>query len=131
MDTFERRIRVAAFHFAEGVRDANRLAELAGVSARSLYRVSGEPGHRLYPVWHSELAALGYQGDMSFRVRPPGRQVDAKKREQARRRWRSLKARYPGISRRMLSSQIAAEVLDSPDAVVGWIRAFEKEEDNE
>lgn len=128
MDMFEKRIRVAAFLFSEGCRDANRLSELVGVSVRSLYRVSTNPEHRLYPVWHSELKAMGYSGDLSFRVKPRGRQVDKGKREKARAGWRGLKKRYPGMSRRGMAARLASEVGETQSAVIGWLRGFEKDE---
>ena len=129
---FERRIKVAAFHYAGGERDANRLADLAGVSVRSLYRVATDPGHRLYPVWHSELQALGcvVMGDVSFRTRAPGRQVDEVKRDAMRSAWQGMgPARRAGYSRNMLASKLAAEVQVSHGTAVGWIRGFEKEEE--
>lgn len=132
MDNFERAIRAAAFHYVVGgVRDAEILAKWAGISPRSLYRVLREEGHRLHAVWHSELDALGYEGERNFRVKPRGRQVCPEKREQARASWNSLKALYPGISRNNLAEKLAVTLGETHGAVVGWIRAFEKEEDNE
>lgn len=125
---FERRIRVAAFHFAEGCRDAKRLSELAGISVRSLYRVATETSHRLYPLWHSELAAMGYRGDLGFRVKPRGRQVSEEKEKQSREGWHSLKRRYPGMARRAMARELARELGETESAMIARIRRFEKED---
>ena len=127
-EDFERRVRVAAFHFSNGIRDANRLSELTGISVRSLYRVSTNPEHRLYPLWHSELAAMGYSGDLSFRVKPKGRQVSEEREKQSRTGWQSLKRRYPGMARRAMARELARELGETEQAMIGRIRRFEKEE---
>ena len=123
----ERRVRVAAFHFSNGIRDANRLSELTGISVRSLYRVSTETSHRLYPLWHSELRAMGYAGDLSFRVKPRGRQVSEERDEQSRAGWLSLKKRYPGMARRAMARRLARELDETESAMISRIRRFEKE----
>ena len=126
----KRQIRAAAFEYAfGGVRDVEILANRVGLSSRTLWRVI-KPGHRFYNLWREELAALGYEGEACFRVRPR-RQADPEKKARAREGWLSLRQKYPVLSRRSMAHRLAAEVDATPGAVTGWIRGFEKEMEEE
>lgn len=129
--TFENRIRAAAVLWANGERDADRLAELTGVSARSLYRVATDENHALYPLWYQELETMGYDGDIpvNFQVKARGRKADEEKRAIVRAEWVSMGSeRRAGFSRRELAVRFAEEVGVSLATAVGWLRRFEIEE---
>lgn len=132
--TFEKRIRTAAVLWANGERDADRLAELTGVSVRSLYRVATDEKHSLYAVWYTELEEMGYDGDIpiNFQVRARGRKADEEKRAIVRAEWISMGSeRRAGFSRRELAVRFAEEVGVSLATAVGWLRRFEREEREE
>ena len=127
---FEHRIRAAAFHYAVmEVRDANALAELVGVSARSLYRVT-EPSHRLHSVWRGALTEMGFEGEVSgFRVRPRGRGMDKELFEEVRRAWREIGSeRRRGYSRRQIGIRFVDEFGISLPTALSWLRKYEKAE---
>ena len=132
--TFENRIRAAAVLWANGERDADRLAELTGVSARSLYRVATDEKHSLYRLWYRELEDMGYDGDIpvNFQVRARGRKADEEKRAIVRAEWTAMGSeRRAGFSRRELAVRFAEEVGVSLATAVGWLRRFEREEREE
>jgi len=132
--TFENRIRAAAVIWANGERDADRLAELTGVSARSLYRVATDENHALYPLWYRELETMGYDGDIpvNFQVKARGRKADEEKRAIVRADWTAMGSeRRAGFSRRELAVRFAEEVGVSLATAVGWLRRFEREEREE
>lgn len=131
---FENRIRAAAVLWANGERDADRLAELTGVSVRSLYRVATDEKHSLYPLWYRELDMMGYDGDIpiNFQVRARGRKADEEKRAIVRAEWISMGSeRRAGFSRRELALQFAEEVGVSLATAIGWLRRLEREEQEE
>ena len=131
---FENRIRAAAVLWANGERDADRLAELTGVSVRSLYRVATDENHSLYPLWYRELDTMGYDGDVpvNFQVRARGRKADEEKRAIVRAEWTAMGSeRRAGFSRRELALQFAEEVGVSLATAIGWLRRLEREEQEE
>lgn len=127
---FEKRIRAAAFHYAVmEVRDANVLAELVGVSARSLYRVATDESHRLHEFWRGELSSMGYDEPITgFRVRPRGRQMDKELFEKVRAVWLGMgEERRRGSSRRELGLEIVAEFDITLPTALSWLRKYERE----
>ena len=126
---FEHRIRAAAFHYAVmEVRDANALAELVGVSARSLYRVT-EPSHRLHSVWRGALTEMGFEDEVSgFRVRPRGRGMDKELFEKVRAVWNGMgEERRRGSSRRELGLEIVEEFDITLPTALSWLRKYERD----
>jgi len=126
---FEYRIRAAAFHYAVmEVRDANRLAELVGVSARSLYRVT-EPSHRLHSVWRGALTEMGFEDEVSgFRVRPRGRGMDKELFEKVRAVWMGMgEERRRGSSRRELGLEIVKDFDITLPTALSWLRKYERD----
>ena len=127
---FESRIQAAAFHYAVmGVRDANALAELVGVSPRSLYRVATEPSHRLHELWRGELSRMGFDEPVTgFRVKARGRQMDMELFEKVRAAWNAIGAeRRRGFSRRELALQFVDEFGITLPTAQSWLRKYERE----
>ena len=127
---FESRIRAAAFHYAVmEVRDANALAELVGVSARSLYRVATDKSHRLHEFWRGELSSMGYDEPITgFRVKPRGRQMDMDLFEKVRAVWLGMgEERRRGSSRRELGLEIVAEFDITLPTALSWLRKYERD----
>ena len=127
---FEKRIQAAAFHYAVmEVRDANALAELVGVSARSLYRVATDASHRLHDFWRTELSAMGYDEPVTgFRVKARGRQMDMELFEQVRAVWLAMgEERRRGSSRRELGLEIVEEFEITLPTALSWLRKYERE----
>ena len=127
---FEKRIQAAAFHYAVmEVRDANALAELVGVSARSLYRVATDTSHRLHDFWRGELSSMGYDEPITgFRVRPRGRQMDMELFEKVRAVWLGMgEERRRGSSRRELGLEIVKDFDITLPTALSWLRKYERE----
>lgn len=127
---FEKRIQAAAFHYAVmEIRDANALAELVGVSARSLYRIATEESHRLHEFWRAELSSMGYDEPITgFRVRPRGRQMDKELFEQVRAAWDAIGSeRRRGFSRRELAIRFVDEFGITLPTAQSWLRKYERD----
>ena len=127
---FESRIQAAAFQYAVmGVRDANALAELVGVSPRSLYRVATDENHRLHEFWRGELSRMGYDEPVTgFRVKARGRQMDMELFEQVRAVWLGMgEERRRGSSRRELGLEIVEEFEITLPTALSWLRKYERE----
>lgn len=127
---FEKRIQAAAFHYAVmEIRDANALAELVGVSARSLYRVATDETHRLHQFWRGELSSMGFDEPITgFRVRPRGRQMDKELFEQVRAVWLAMGTeRRRGSSRRELGLEIVKDFDITLPTALSWLRKYERD----
>ena len=127
---FDKRIRAAAFHYVMmEVRDANELAELVGISARTLYRVATDASHRFHALWTAELTEMGFEDEVSgFRVRPRGRGMDKELFEKVRAVWNGMgEERRRGSSRRELGLEIVAEFDITLPTALSWLRKYERD----
>lgn len=133
----EQCVRLAAFLYVNGDRNANALGDIVGMSGRTLYRIANDESHACHHLWHAELDALGFEGPRHFRITPRGRKPNIALKKKVKAAWQDiLKTQQsaiadggrPNLSRREISRQLQNAYPELGFwRAMAWCETFEKD----
>jgi len=98
-------------------RDAKKIAKALSVTERTVYRII------TLDAFHTELDALGYTGERTFRKTYRG---TSQKHDKARRLWEVMQT--DGTPSHKQARRISEETRTNIQTVRGWIREWRKAE---